>query len=57
MKTSGEANIEPMTTFLRQKRLRWYDHVLRKEEDDTTKKMLTTQVQGKRRRGGPREVG
>ena len=26
-----EENIEPLTTFLRQKRLRWYDHVLRKE--------------------------
>ena len=26
-----EANVEPMTTFLRKKRLRWYGHVLRKE--------------------------
>ena len=35
-----EANVEPMTTFLRKKRLRWYGHVLRKEGEDTTKKML-----------------
>ena len=35
-----EANVEPMTTFLRKKRLRWYGHVLRKEREDTTKKML-----------------
>ena len=26
-----EDNVEPMTTFLRKKRLRWYGHVLRKE--------------------------
>ena len=48
-----EANIEPMTTFLRKRRLRWYDLVLRKEGEDTTKKMLNMQVRGKRRRGGP----
>ena len=45
-----EANVEPMTTFLRKKRLRLYGHVLRKEGEDTTKKMLNMQVQGKRRR-------
>ena len=44
-----EANIEPMTTFLRKRRLRWYGHVLWKEGEDTTKKMLYMQVQGKRR--------
>ena len=50
-----EANVEPMTTFLRKKRLRWYGHVLRKEGEDTTKKMLNMQVQGKRRRGRPKK--
>ena len=50
-----EANVEPMTTFLRKKRLRWYGHVLRKEGEDTTKKMLNMQVQGKRRRGEAQE--
>ena len=40
-----EANVEPMTTFLMKKRLRWYGHVLRKEGEDTTKKMLNMQVQ------------
>ena len=47
-----EANIKPMSTFLR-KRLGWYANVLG-EEGDTTKKMLNMQVQEKRRRGGPR---
>ena len=51
-----EANIEPMTTFLRQKQLRWYGHVLKKEGEDTTKKMITSmRVQGKRRRGRPKK--
>ena len=50
-----EANVEPMTTFLRKKRLRWYGHVLRKEGEDTTKKMLNMQVQGKRIRGRPKK--
>ena len=49
-----EAKIKRMTTFLRQKRLRLYVHVLRKEGEDTTKKMLT--MQGKRREG-PRKDG
>ena len=51
-----EADVEPMTTFFRKKRLRWYVHVLRKEGEDTTKKMLNMQVQGKRRRGRPTKI-
>ena len=39
-----------MTTFLRKRRLVWYDHVLRRKVDDTTNKMLNIQVQVKRRR-------
>ena len=50
-----EGNVEPMTTFLRKKRLRRYGHVLRKEGEDTTKKMLNMQVQGKRRMGWPKK--
>ena len=33
-----EANIEPMTTFLRKRRLRWYCHVLRKEGEVTPRR-------------------
>ena len=35
-----EANIEPMTTFLGKRRLRWYGHMLWTEEEDTTKKII-----------------
>ena len=51
----GRTNIGPITTFFRQKQLRWYGHVLRKEGEDTTKKMLTMQVQCKRRRERPKK--
>ena len=44
-----EANIEPMTTFLRKKRLRWYGHAIRKEGEDTTK-MLNMQEKRRRER-------
>ena len=52
--TWREANIEPMTTFLRKRRLRWYGHV-RKEGDDTTKKMINIKVKGKRSSGRPKK--
>ena len=39
-----EANIGPMTTFIRKRRLRCYGHVLRREGEDTTNKMLNIQV-------------
>ena len=48
-----EADIEPMKTFLRKRRLRWRGHVLGQEGEDTTKKMLNVQVRGKRRRWRP----
>ena len=47
-----EASIEPIATYLRKKRLKWYGHVLRKEMDDYTKKMSNMLVQGKIRRDG-----
>ena len=50
-----EANIEPMTTFLRERRLRWYGHVLRNERG-IPPIMLNMQVQGKRRRAAQEEV-
>ena len=52
-----EANVEPMTTFLRKKRLRWYGHVLRKEGEDTTNKMLTCKCKEREEGGGPRKDG
>jgi len=39
---------------LQQKRLRWYGHVLRKDDDDWVKKCMEHEVEGSRPRGRPR---
>ena len=40
--------------FLREKRLRWYGHVQRRDKDDTTRTILQVTVDGKRNRGRPK---
>ena len=41
----------PMAEFLREKRLRWFGHVQRRDKDEATRKLLQTTVDGKRNRG------
>ena len=41
----------PMTEFLRDKRLRWFGHVQRRDKDEATRKILQMTVDGKRNRG------
>ena len=41
----------PMAEFLREKRLRWFGHVQRRDKDDGTRKILQMTVDGKRNRG------
>ena len=38
---------------LRQKRMRWYGHVVRREKDEEVKKVMTATVEGSSRRGRP----
>jgi len=40
---------------LQQNRLRWYGHVLRKDDDDWVKKCMEHEVEGSRPRGRPKE--
>ena len=40
-----------MAEFLREKRLRWFEHVQRRHKDEVTIKMLQMTVDGKRNRG------
>ena len=42
--------VEPITTFIRSGRLRWYGHVMRKGEEDWVKKCLEYRVEGRRPR-------
>ena len=44
----------PMAEFLREKRLRWFGHVQRRDQDDATRKILPITVDGKRNRGRPK---
>ena len=39
-----------MAEFLREKRLRWFGHVQRRDKDDATRKILQMTVDGKRNR-------
>ena len=45
--------IDDIALVLQQNRLRWYGHVLRKEDDDWVKKCVKYEVEGPRPRGRP----
>ena len=40
----------PTAEFFREKRLRWFGHVQRRDKDDATRKILQMAVEGKRNR-------
>ena len=40
--------VEPITTFIRGGRLRWYDHVMRKDDEDWVKKCMEYRFEGRR---------
>ena len=46
--------VKPITTYVTQKRLSWYGHVMRIEETNVAKQVITMKVGGKRPRGRPR---
>ncbi len=49
----GTAHTEKISDKLRESRLRWYGHMIRREEDHVGKRMLEMKPPGKRRRGRP----
>ena len=46
----GLVGVEPITTFIRSGRLRWYGHVMRKGDEDWVKKCMEYRVEGRRNR-------
>jgi len=42
--------------ILQQNRLRWYGHVLRKDDDDWVKKCMEYEAEGSRPRGRPKDL-
>ena len=54
-KFRSDAMVKPITTYVTQKRLSWYGHVMmRREETNVAKQVTTMKVGGKRPRGRPR---
>jgi len=49
----GTAHTDKISEKLREARLRWYGHVMRREEDHVGKRMLKLKPPGKRSRGRP----
>ena len=47
------ATVQPITTHLMQKRLRWYGHVRRRDDTHMTRTALAMEVEGVRPRGRP----
>ena len=47
--------VEPITTFIRSGRLRWYGHVMRKGDEDWVNKCMEYRVEGRRPVGRSRK--
>ena len=50
-KFRSDAMVKPITTYIPQKRISWYDHVMRREDTNVAKHVTTMKVGGKRPRG------
>jgi len=48
--------LDDIISVLQQNRLRWYGHVLQKEDNDWVKKCMEYEVGGARRRGRPKKT-
>jgi len=48
--------VDDIALALQQNRLRWYGHVLRKDDDDWVKKCMEDEVEGSRPRGRPKKT-
>ena len=50
-------DVECVMDVIRRGRLRWYGHVMRKQDEDWVKKCISMEVAGKKPRGRPKLTG
>ena len=50
---ASRVGVDNLEEHLRQKRLRWFGHILRKDEELEIKKVLELKIEGWRKRGRP----
>jgi len=48
--------MDDIALVLQQNRMRWYGHMLRKDDDDWVKKCMENEVEGPRPRGRPEDL-
>jgi len=48
--------LEPVSLMIKNSRLRWFEHVERKDDNDWVKRCITWEVEGIRQRGCPKKT-
>ena len=56
MELRERLDVDDIALILQQNRLRWYGHVLRKNDDDWVKKCMEYEVEGSRPSGRPKRT-
>ena len=51
----GTVKVTEITKKMQERRLRWFGHVMRKEEESVCRRVMNMEVPGKRRRGRPKK--
>ena len=51
--TASRVGVDNLEEHLRQKRLRWFGHIVRRNEEVEIKKVLELKIEGWRKRGRP----
>ena len=52
----GTVKVERLGMKMREGRLRWYGHVMRRDQEYVGRKMIEMGLQGKRKRGRPKRL-
>ena len=50
---ASKAGVDDLNEHLKQKSLRWFRHIVRRDEKEEIKKVLQLKIEGQRKRGRP----